>query len=418
MLCLGTSIGVLVVGRLLQGLSAAMVWTVGLALMVDTVGKNKIGQSMGYITIALSLAVPTALILGGVVYDRAGYYAVFAMSFGLLALDILSRVVMVEKKIAKRWLPSSPDEEEERRPAPIPVPERSDPSSQTSRWNRLPPVVSLLKSRRLLTALWCCLVEASVMAALESVLPLFVKRTFGWPSTGAGLIFLAYLAPSILSPIAGYICDRYGARWLMSAGCIIAVPPLVLIRLVTENTMKQKVLLSALLAIMGTGFVLILVPAMAEMTYLVHAKEERRPGVFGEKGAYAQAYGLFNMAFAAGTLIGPLWGGFVEQKAGWGTVGWSLGLFVGVSVVPAVLFTGGWILHPTPHNHPANKKYQNEPRDQEMAAGIEKQEPQQTRADHLDDKASNETMGMSNGMDTKGPLPQLPAELGNTTKSS
>ncbi len=100
--------------------------------------------------------------------------------------------------------------------------------------------------------------------------------------------------------------------------------------------MNHKVRLCALLAIMGVGFILLLVPAMAEMTYLVHSKEERRPGIFGKKGAYAQAYGLFNMAFAGGTLIGPLWGGFVERKAGWATVGWSLGLFVGVSVVPAV----------------------------------------------------------------------------------
>lgn len=47
MLCIGTSIGVLVVGRLLQGMSAAVVWVVGLALLVDTVGEKDVGQAMG-----------------------------------------------------------------------------------------------------------------------------------------------------------------------------------------------------------------------------------------------------------------------------------------------------------------------------------------------------------------------------------
>jgi len=39
MLCLGRSMAVLVTGRILQGLSASVVWVVGLALVADTVGE-------------------------------------------------------------------------------------------------------------------------------------------------------------------------------------------------------------------------------------------------------------------------------------------------------------------------------------------------------------------------------------------
>ncbi len=217
MLCVGTSLGVLVAGRLLQGLSAAMVWTVGLALMVDTVGKNRIGQAMGYITISLSLAVPTALILGGVVYDRAGYYAVYYMSFGLLAIDIFSRLVMVEKKIAIKWLPpSSPAEDGvpvEQRPTPYSAPKESESPSDsppTSRWNRLPPVLSLLKSRRLLTALWVCLVEAGIMAAFESVrisFPLFIipySLCFYLTTRSLIITFIRSYLYSSIGPSAGH----------------------------------------------------------------------------------------------------------------------------------------------------------------------------------------------------------------------
>lgn len=47
MLCAGSSLGLLVAGRFLQGLSASVVWTVGLALLSDTMDKEKIGQAMG-----------------------------------------------------------------------------------------------------------------------------------------------------------------------------------------------------------------------------------------------------------------------------------------------------------------------------------------------------------------------------------
>jgi MFS family permease len=46
MLCFGRSIGVLVGARLAQGASAAAVWTMALALLSDTVGKEESGQAL------------------------------------------------------------------------------------------------------------------------------------------------------------------------------------------------------------------------------------------------------------------------------------------------------------------------------------------------------------------------------------
>ena len=102
-------------------------------------------------------------------------------------------------------------------------------------------------------------------------------------------------------------------------------------------------LLCVLLVLLGIASALVLMPTVSEFTLVVAAKERREPGVFGEKGAYAQAYGLFNMAYAAGTMIGPLWGGLVVDGAGWGTMVWSLAvLSAGMSVFSAG-FTGGWV---------------------------------------------------------------------------
>lgn len=47
LLLFGQTVAVLVVARILQGISAAVVWTVGLALVLDTVGPENLGKTIG-----------------------------------------------------------------------------------------------------------------------------------------------------------------------------------------------------------------------------------------------------------------------------------------------------------------------------------------------------------------------------------
>ena len=290
MLCIGNSIAVLAAGRVLQGFSAAVVWVVGLALIVDTVGPDDIGQAMGYVGLSMSLAILLAPLLGGVVFAAAGYYSVFAMAFGLIVLDIILRLFMIEKKIAARWLTveevnetkgairakamnktevdvgddiemavTSPTDRATEGPVVAvevnPTPATFGPKKLA---DRMPPIIYLLSSRRVLSALWACLVQASLMTAFDTILPLFVRDTFHWNSLGAGLIFLPLVIVSFIGPVVGWASDKYGPRWLATAGFIINMPCLVLLRLVHENTMGQKVLLCALLACIGLTLSLVL----------------------------------------------------------------------------------------------------------------------------------------------------------------
>jgi MFS family permease len=57
----------LVIARVLQGLSAAVVWTVGMALVVDTVGKDQVGAAMGYISMAMTVGTVFGPFIGGIV---------------------------------------------------------------------------------------------------------------------------------------------------------------------------------------------------------------------------------------------------------------------------------------------------------------------------------------------------------------
>ncbi|KAL8769131.1 MAG: hypothetical protein Q9209_004765 [Squamulea sp. 1 TL-2023] len=427
MLCFGHTIGVLITGRLLQGISAAIVWTVGLALLVDTVGQKEIGQVMGYISISMSVSILVAPLLGGVVYHHGGYFGVFYMAFALIMVDIILRTVMIEKKVARKWekqdepaivpgpsekakVPTAGQPKASWLPEPDsvlhptlsenkvnkkcaagdgPVPEATPPPEDpatTSRSKRTspllnrdtimeepesqseshnfqecppgfensstsmateararPPVVVLLSSRRLLSALYCALVQSALLAAWDAVLPLRVNKLFGWESLGAGLIFLPLVLPSFVAPLVGAFSDRYGSRLPTSIGFLLATPFLILLRIVEHGGKAQVIILCVLLACLGVALTIVMTPLLAEITYILNVKEKRHPGLFGQKGAYAQAYGLFNCAFAGGMLVGPLWAGAVVEKQGWATMCLTLGILAAVSAIPAFLFTNGWI---------------------------------------------------------------------------
>lgn len=214
MLCVGTSISVLVVGRLFQGLSASAVWTVALALLADTAGEE-IGKFMGYVAMSYSMGILVAPLLGGVVYQRSGYYAVFGMTFGVISLDILLRLLLIEKKIAAKWLTENSSGEQTHDTVNVPVQDNegnvvennSTPSGSVAERpkpkTKLPPMLILLKSRRIQAAFWGNLVGATVMSAFDATLPLYVNQIFGWDSLGGGLIFLAPIIPSFAGPIIG-----------------------------------------------------------------------------------------------------------------------------------------------------------------------------------------------------------------------
>lgn len=241
------------------------------------------------------------------------------MAFGLIILDIILRLALIEKKIAIQWLDepiepgstltsnvqSSNEAEKSVEISPIPI-ETSSPDTSASfkhAPSKYPAVITLLSSRRLWAALWACLIQGSLTTAFDSVVPLFVQRVFGWGSTASGLCFLALVLPTFLSPLVGWASDNYGPRWFAVAGFVLAVPFWVLLRLVTYNSLGQKVLFLALLALIGVSLTLALPVMMAEITYIIEAKERERPGRYGPQGAYAQGYGLFVTMFSAGNVV-------------------------------------------------------------------------------------------------------------------
>ncbi|KAK5661272.1 hypothetical protein OQA88_11166 [Cercophora sp. LCS_1] len=354
LLCLGTSVALLVVGRLLQGLSAAVVWSVGLALMVDTMGRQ-VGKSMGFVSIAMSVGLLISPVIGGAVYAAAGYYAVYYIAFAIICCDIALRLVLIEKKVAQRWLDALADGDHSATATPTggdsSAREVADLSARFSAEKPRSPQLELIRSRTILACLLGVVVQAGLVFACDTVLPLFVKEAFHWNSTAAGLVFICLMVPGFASPLVGALADRYGAKWPAAAGFAFSIPLLVCLRFVTQNSLNHKILFCALLVLLGvTILTLASTPLMAAMTYAIDAEEARRPGVWGEKGVYGIAYGLWTTSFALGGTIGSLMAGYINAGPGWGTLTWSLAVWC----FPGVILAFGLWSRPSKRNMDAS----------------------------------------------------------------
>ena len=365
LLCVGTALGLWIAGRIFQGLSGAVVWTVGLALLVDSIDKEAMGQAMGFAGMAATLGIMAGPLLGGVIYGKGGYYAVFGLCFGLIGIDIFLRLVMIERKYLALWVepekssaeqpseqPSTSEQPQEKETLTEAAPSSSNaPEAQTieppadafSPKPRRNPVLTLLSSERILVSIWAYFIISLIFTSFDSVLPIFVQDTFSWKQTAQGLIFIPLSVPNFLDPLVGRIIDKKPnlRRYFAAAAFFCAIPIMVLLRLVDHNSMSQKVLLCALLALVGCCMVICMVPLLIEITFAVYDKEAESPNIFGKGGAMALAYGILNAAYAAGSVAGPFFAGFIRKTAGWGTMGWALAIITGVSGIPLLLYVDG-----------------------------------------------------------------------------
>lgn len=335
--------GVLIAGRLVQGLSSASVHAVGMAILADTAGDDGIGPAMGLVTTMMSLGAVLGPMFGGLLYHQIGYFAVFLSAYVLVAVDFVLRLLMVERSNAEVSGDYGTFAESEPAEGSTETVEGTSSSnvSEVSQgiWNL--PILLLLAAPRMLTAILCDFMQSLVLTGLETVLPLRIKNVFNYNSQDVALVFLVLALPYAAGPLTGKIADIYGAKAVVSAGFASLMPLIILLRLIDHYAPCQVALLCVLLFAIGTAMNMVLTPAWSDTIYLVEAKSKAAPQIFGKKGAYAQAFGLLNMAYAIGSVLGPLMGGWLVQEVGWKYLTLGAGSLCGVCVIPCVLYTGG-----------------------------------------------------------------------------
>ncbi|KAI9873174.1 MAG: hypothetical protein M1830_000751 [Pleopsidium flavum] len=90
-------VSMLYVARIAQGLSASIIWIVGSATLADTVGGNNMGKTLGTISVFTTAGSFSGPMIGGLLLETAGYWVAWSTAIGILVLDIVMRLAMVER---------------------------------------------------------------------------------------------------------------------------------------------------------------------------------------------------------------------------------------------------------------------------------------------------------------------------------
>ena len=85
---------------------------------------------------------------------------------------------------------------------------------------------------------------------------------------------------------------------------------------------------------------MILAPLAADMFEEVESLAAQHSSAFGSRGAFAQAYSLFDAALGLATVAGPTLSGLFFERTNWQITAVMLAVVCGVGGVPVFCYTG------------------------------------------------------------------------------
>jgi ACDE family multidrug resistance protein len=264
------SLGLLMLGRLIQGAGSAASWIAALALVSDLARPGQRGEAIGVALAATGAGSIAGPALGGVTADLLSFAAPF------LIVGTISAVLAVAAAIL------------------LPPERRTQP--QTPAWAAIRRSVG---SGTGAVAIGMTVAGACALGLIEVVAPLDLDSRLALSSSAIGLLFAWSIAvDAAIAPVGGRWGDRRGRRGPAVLGlATTAASALLLAGL--GGTFGAAVALG----VFGAGFSLTFAAAVP---WLDEAFGEVERGL---------GYGVLNLLYAAGYTIGPLVGGTLLEVA-------------------------------------------------------------------------------------------------------
>ena len=170
----------LVAARALQGIGAAFLMTLAMALMRQTAGEAHVGRAMGLLGTVSALGTALGPTLGGVLIPFTGWQGIFWVQVPLALVTLLLVVAKLPHELAKRRLQAP------------------------GLWSAL--------DRSLLPMLFANVLVAAVMMTTLVVGPFYLALAAGLGPAAVGLVMAAGPAISIVSGIpSGRLVDHWGS---------------------------------------------------------------------------------------------------------------------------------------------------------------------------------------------------------------
>ncbi|PQE15107.1 MFS transporter protein [Rutstroemia sp. NJR-2017a BVV2] len=334
-----TSVPVLILGRVIQGIAGSAVWIVGFATVTDILSRDAIGFGISLMISFANAGTVTGPVVSGLLIETAGYWVTWSIPLIVLIIDLLARLIMMERPY-KMSLSSSDDDTDTDSPDSRGE-NLEDPPSAGSFWR------IMLCDGRVVACLLIVFTSVSVTTSFEATLPFQVQQKFGWSLRAVGLLFAGLVVPGVLiGPFAGWVRDRIGARPPVVVCSIIQAVILGLLgvagRDIPSGDIPQidgKLYIASILAI-GTLRPFVSGIAPAELADAAKERQEMTPGVFGPQGSVSRVFAMTDVAVSLGMMIGPIMGSSLKAVVGYELMNCAWGLLYLITAVLAFCLLG------------------------------------------------------------------------------
>ncbi|KAJ5219191.1 MFS general substrate transporter [Penicillium cinerascens] len=337
----------LYLGRVLQAVAGSAAWLVCTAMITETAGDGRIGRVMGLSTSFIMIGTVSGPMLGGVLLGLVGYWAAWSVPMGLLFLDMIARLVMIQPERHSLDSHASSDKAKHSKSCHVTpsdsshdvegVDTETSPLLSSSASTTVSTIgvgsdsdtevgidtASVAENRNfyavvlrdigIWTSILNTIVQAAVRAGFNATLPVYLRDTFNWGPSSVGATFFALQVPIVfLSPVLGWVRDRVGVRYPTTIGWVLLCPLLCCLGIPGSGIFwasdSQRIEEAAFIAcICGIGLVMPFTQGAGalNMRNVVRTLEKETPNIFGPNGGRARCFALISVSFNTGLTLGP-----------------------------------------------------------------------------------------------------------------
>ena len=269
------SIVSLIVFRILQGLSSAMIFGTSMAIITSVFQPGERGRAIGINITSTYLGLSCGPVIGGLLTQYLGWRSIFAflVPFGIISLFLINR------KIKTEWAEAVGEKFDWRGSIVYGIALASFmygfsrlPSSlgwiciviaimmaivfliiENKISNPVFDIRLIMRNRVFAFSAIAALINYSATSAIGFFISLYLQYLKGLDARTAGLIMISQpIAMTLLSPVAGKLSDKKNPGVIASIGMGITASGLILLCFIREDTPDYFIVL--LLLLMGIGF--------------------------------------------------------------------------------------------------------------------------------------------------------------------
>lgn len=292
--------------------------------------------------------------LGGVLLEWTGYIVAWFVPMGMLCIDIICRLLIIDPRqppSQKAEEPREPHEGTQEDATCRPKHTESSPllstqnkDGQAEEHLRMKFYSTMLRDPRILAALVTSVLSSALVAGFHATWTVHLRRIFDWgPAQVGGVIFIYQIPLIFVNPLAGYLRDRVGIRYPAAVGLALLAPlvwclgiPGSDLQWISPDLDEKSMFVYTAVAI-GVVQPLFqdagLLNTLGESSYdddvsfqgltkfekkeVLRSIESSQPDIFGVYGGRSRVLAMNEISFNLGLLLGPLATSSLSESVGY-----------------------------------------------------------------------------------------------------